>query len=185
MKMDYKQPDFYRFNEDSTKLIHFVKNHLNFNPDSVLDLGAGCGVLGIEFCQGKRHELTLVEAQEEFLPSLQDNLDIFKLKAEIIIASFSEVHFNKKFDLILSNPPYFYQGEGRISPNLNKQICRTWTKDDLSILLHLIQDTLSPSGEAWLSLRADEKTVKTIESLCSRFKIYPQNENLIYVCVWA
>lgn len=81
MLIDYSQPDFYRFNEDSTKLVAFIQNHLKKTPQSIIDLGAGCGVIGIEL-KKLYHEayLTLVEGQSEFLPYLKAILSYLKLR---------------------------------------------------------------------------------------------------------
>ncbi len=181
MKIDYTQPDFYRFNEDSTKLVHFIKNQINFNPNSILDLGAGCGVIGLELAQlFSPEELVLVEGQKAFLPYLIQNKEQFYSQSSVVHSIFSEFSSPLKFDLIVSNPPYFMKGDGRESPLPEKQMCRTWEMDSLEILLNKILSLLAPNGEAWLSLRNDKKIIDILNQFIG-IKIFSQTESLIYV----
>ena len=49
--LDYKQPEFYHFSRDSIELAHYAAKYFyNKKNLSVLDLGCGSGVVGIEFC---------------------------------------------------------------------------------------------------------------------------------------
>ena len=184
MLIDYSQPDFYRFNEDSTKLVAFIQNQLKNPPHTILDLGAGCGVIGIELKKlYPSSHLTLVEGQSEFLPYLKTNTELFQTKASIVHSLFSELKLDSKFDLIVSNPPYFFKGEGRVSPDLHKQMSRTWEKDSLEILLQTGLRHLNKDGEIWLSLRSNPKVLELLKNY--RSQIYPQTSDLIYTCVLA
>jgi tRNA1Val (adenine37-N6)-methyltransferase len=184
MKTDYKQPDFYHFNEDSTKLVHFIQSQWRRIPRSVLDLGAGCGVIGIELVKlYPGINLTLVEGQSEFIFYLQENLELFGIKAEIHCSLFSSLSLNQKFDLIVSNPPYFLKGEGRVSPDARKQMCRTWERDDLQVLIEKALGHLDKNGEIWLSLRTGVKVLEVLKAY--KAEIYPQSAELIYARVLA
>ncbi len=187
MKMDYSQPAFYHFNQDSTQLIHFVISSFKGrpSPQTVLDLGAGCGVLGIEYAlQAGEVELTLVEGQMAFLEHLEANLKEFNIKGEVIHSLFSNLNLTKKYDLILSNPPYFYKGAGEVSSSNEKQMCRTWEHDNLSMLITLIRSLLNKNGESWLSLRSDKMTLSILKSHGIN-EIHQISSNLIYIRVLA
>ena len=46
---DYAQPDYYRFSQDSLDLVKFALDNYSFRKqDQVIDICAGCGVVGME-----------------------------------------------------------------------------------------------------------------------------------------
>lgn len=156
---DYSQPDFYRFNEDSLKLVSFIKTKVS-QAQSILDLGAGSGIIGIELAGIYRPtKLTLLELQDEYLPHLKINAGrvTSTTTTEIKIASFGEWKTSEKFDLIACNPPYFLQGHGEASRDLRKYKARTFMVDNWSVLLNLIARSLTSDGKAYLVYRNDHR----------------------------
>jgi len=137
--IDYSQPSFYHFNEDSLLLIDYVLHEVGESFDQVLDVGAGCGICGLELSQKARvNELTFLEVQDEFLPYLKKNISTFvdnKTKMNIHLSKVSAFTSQHPFDLIISNPPYFSKSSGRVSPDPQKQICRTWEIDSLETFI--------------------------------------------------
>ena len=115
---DYLQPGFYRFNEDSLKLVNWLAAR---NPvcTHLLDLGAGSGVIGIELCNRLNiHCLTLVEAQEDFIPAIEANIQQqLKVPAQVefVHQSFGEWKPREQYDLIVCNPPYYLKDHGELS----------------------------------------------------------------------
>src|SRR5258708_4421753 len=115
---DYSQPEFYKFNEDSIKLVRRVTEKVKA-AEHILDLGAGSGIIGIELANYFHPEsLTLVEVQKDYLPHLELNLK-FQLKSKtdffVELSSFGHWSPQKKYDLIVCNPPYFLPGHGEVS----------------------------------------------------------------------
>jgi tRNA1(Val) A37 N6-methylase TrmN6 len=154
MQTNYYQPDFYRFSDDSIKLVNFVfQRKKNTKILRLLDLCAGCGVVGIEFNLRKidLQEIHFCEIQDEFIPFLQNNLSALIPNTTSIIhnKSYEQLNISDKFDLILSNPPYFYPGKGLLSPNQAKNRCRFFMDSSLRELVQCIQRNLSPTGEAY------------------------------------
>lgn len=160
--IDYKQPTFYHFSEDSIQLANYIARNFKKNGyRSIVDLGAGCGILGIESALklGDINKITFVELQPEYLPFLKENTSFLpnKISLDIKITKFSKYQIEDKFDLVLANPPYFNKGHGRVSSDINKQKCRTFEIDDLSVLLKLMIDLRSDRGLACLVIRNDLK----------------------------
>jgi tRNA1Val (adenine37-N6)-methyltransferase len=158
--INYKQPAFYHFSQDSIELANYIaNNYQEGNYQSLIDLGAGSGVLGLETALklGGINKISFVELQAEYLPFLQENKFLVPASVfiDIKITKFSEYVIEETFDLVLANPPYFCQGHGRVSKNLNKQKCRTFEVDDLSILLKLMTELRSDKGVACLVIRND------------------------------
>jgi tRNA1Val (adenine37-N6)-methyltransferase len=57
------------------------------------------------------------------------------------------------YDLILSNPPYFFTWQGKLSPSEFKNRCRFFIDSDLKNLLLGIASGLKPTGSSYLLLR--------------------------------
>jgi len=155
---DYSQPEFYRFNEDSLKLVQRIKK-CGVSAVSVLDLGAGCGVIGIETANhlGCEH-LTLLELQDDFYPHLEINLKHqlkTSLRSEIIKSSFGEWNPYRKYDLIVCNPPYYLPGRGQGNKDPRRELARSFVKDNWSTLMRLIESTLAPEGRGYLVIKND------------------------------
>ena len=164
---DYLQPHFYRFSEDSIQLAQFALENLRQSPPrNILDIGAGCGVVGIELIrQGElRSSLTALEYQEGFFESLNHNLDVFleDTDYQVIHSQIGKFNPNIKFDCIVCNPPYFAANTGRVSPDGEKQICRTLEIESIETFLKKIVELKSPKGKAFLTFPNQDAKRKDI-----------------------
>lgn len=165
--MDYVQPDFYRFNEDSLKLVEVVASNFN-GTTRVLDIGAGCGVIGIELAQRVRiDDLHLLELQNEFKPYLEENISRFipEQKHSIVISPLSQYPSTFKYDLIVCNPPYYLPGKGEPNKNVNRGICRSFQVDSWNDLLNLFERSLTSTGSAWVVIKNDKLLLQVIDGL--------------------
>lgn len=163
---DYLQPDFYRFNEDSIKLVKFVASQVSC-AKSILDLGAGSGIIGIELANILRpKELTLLEVQPEWNDYLQHNVKHF-LNADtypsIVESSFGNWNPDKQYDLIVCNPPYYLPGHGQPNADKRKAIARSFRIDGWKELLDLIARALTPEGRAFLVVKNEKQILKQIQ----------------------
>lgn len=163
----FSQPKFYHFTEDSIKLASFAATSIqrkiceNQDPLNCLDIGAGCGVIGLEFflkiAEDKLiNKMTFLEVEEEFRTHLKKNIveaqKEKKSKTDFNICFSSMGEFKKqheKFDIILSNPPYYFKGSGKTGKDEKRQKCRFFEVDDLDIFCKLIAMKLAPSGSAF------------------------------------
>jgi tRNA1Val (adenine37-N6)-methyltransferase len=144
----YKQPKFYRFNEDSVMLSKFAARFIK-SGIRVLDLCAGSGVIGIEMSRNSssNFEMDFLELQTEFIPSLKENIKNFEIvDARIFNCSLSDFQPDNDYDLVVCNPPYFVRGSGRPSPDCNRQIARTFEVDSIRELFIKVRQCLSESG---------------------------------------
>lgn len=97
----------------------------------VLDVGAGCGILGLLLKRDfKSINLSLLEIQERNLEILRLNSLQNDLPAEILHADFAEFKSKKRFDFIVSNPPFYRE---RIS--LSKEPHMALSKSAVSLSL--------------------------------------------------
>ncbi|MES2529108.1 MAG: methyltransferase [Bdellovibrionota bacterium] len=148
---DYSQPVFYRFNEDSLLLVKEIANS-DERPEKILDVGAGSGIIGIELAlKMKIPEVHFLELQLDWKPFLETNIQelIPGTKTKIFWNSVSEWKTTQKYDLIVSNPPYYLPQNGKISPDPVRAHCRSFLKDDWEILLKKSLKALTKEGTAW------------------------------------
>lgn len=164
---DYLQPDFYRFNEDSLKLVKWVKTQEK-EISRIADLGAGSGVIGIELARTFRPQgLLLLELQDCFAPFLRENCSLFlpeETRPEILISSFGAWMPKSDFDVIVCNPPYYLPGRGEASQNKERQLCRSFEQDGWEELISAIRRGLSPAGTAYLVMKSDKHVLAIVKS---------------------
>lgn len=109
----------YRFSADSLLAAHFCRPGAE---DSILDLGCGCGVIGLVLAF--RHSgvrVTGLEVQPELARLAEANIRENGLQGRISIIHGSLREMGdlvppESFDLVVSNPPYRRPGSGRMSP---------------------------------------------------------------------
>lgn len=175
---DYKQPDFYRFNSDSLILVQWIIDRGLFGK-SILDLGAGCGVIGIELAiHLKPIQLTSLELQNDFLPYLKMNSELLVpgLNHRIFSCSFAEWKPDTKYDLIVSNPPYYLPDSGQPSSDVRRGIARTFSIDGWPSLLECIERSLSLEGKAFIVLKNEKKTLELIRRVLLKSELQLKEE---------
>ena len=98
----------YCYNSDTMFLYDFITK-FNIKGD-VLDVGGGCGVLGLLIKRDfKKINVTIIEKQKVMSDLIIKNAIENSLEVDVINRDFLEFEFNKKFDFVISNPP-FYKG---------------------------------------------------------------------------
>lgn len=170
----YSQPDDYHFSHDSVFLAREVferhGNALTSHGTQILDLCAGCGIVGMDFAYHMLKEKTFageidfLEIQEIYYSHFFENKSALEkkfsgktIKLNWIQQNYAEINRSKKYDLIISNPPYFVVGQGRLSPNEFKNRCRFFIDSDWSTMVRFIKGSLKPQGIAYFLVREDLK----------------------------
>jgi tRNA1Val (adenine37-N6)-methyltransferase len=171
---DYRQPDFYRFNEDSLTLVSWLESRAPLSAH-LLDLGAGSGVIGIELCNRlKCPNLTLLEAQDDFLPFLKANVEEqlkVSTNVKIIHQTFGGWKTDDQFDLIVCNPPYYLKGHGQPATDKRKNMARSFIEDDWTVLLKLVHKVMASRGKAYLVIKNDIKILSEAQKANSNLKL--------------
>lgn len=105
----YQPHDGYCYNSDSIFLYDFISS---FKPrGTVLDVGAGCGVVGLLVARdNEKVELEAVEKQEIFTQLAAINARVNKIEYTLHKSDFLDMNESKKFDYIISNPPFYPEG---------------------------------------------------------------------------
>ncbi len=111
----YQDVNGYLFNSDSHFLYDFITK---FNPKGeLLDIGCGCGILGLLTARDFPVTLTSIDKQEHNTFLTNKNAEVNNLNIHVVKDDFLTHDFNKKFDFIISNPPYYHDGVSKSENN--------------------------------------------------------------------
>lgn len=208
---EYSQPEEYRFSLDSVEMAWEVAEHLKERmlEDSkekkqspsdylknqirrwkVMDLCAGCGVIGFElnFHLPQIQHIDFVEVQEIYKTHFEANRTKVKTEGEFQFLNLNyedllqKPEFSQKYQLVLCNPPYFKIEQGKLSPSEFKNRCRFFIDSTFEKLIDSIEYSLAPDGEAYLLLRTlEEHGFDLLTELRARIKGRLKCENLTMV----
>lgn len=104
----YQPESGYCYNSDSLFLYNFISS---FKPKGrVLDVGAGCGIVGLLVARDNNIELEAVEKQDSFVEYATHNARVNNIDYKLYKEDFLELHVDSKYDYIISNPPFYHDG---------------------------------------------------------------------------
>jgi len=118
----YQPESGYCYNSDSIFLYDFINL---FQPKGdVLDVGAGCGVVGLLVARDNpKVKMEAVEPQTAFIHYARTNARVNKIDYTLNAGNFLDLPEQKKYDYIISNPPFYPLGAQK-SENEMLQIAR-------------------------------------------------------------
>lgn len=183
---NYSQPEEYRLSHDSVFLSRQVFEKLrgvDLSQATALDICAGAGVVGMDFLFHRRAEnqtvpisFDFLEIQDIYIPHFNENckrLGQIDTSLNFELRNYDDLQapeFHQKYDLTLSNPPYFLQANGKLSPSEFKNRCKFFIDSDLRNLIFGIVNCLKKSGTAYILLRdlSDHKidVIREAEQFC-------------------
>lgn len=143
------------------------------NPASALDIGTGTGLLSLMLAQ-KYPNLFIdaVEIDQNALIDAEKNIleSPFKERISLIHSAIQAYNTDKKYDLIVSNPP-FYVNQLK-SPKLSTNYARHSEAINNNELMNAINKLLKPTGSLWLMLPPTQ--MQSIEKEASKYSLYSQ-----------
>lgn len=160
----YQLQNGYCYNSDSLFLYAFITRFLNSGV-SLLDIGAGCGILGLLCARDFSVNLSLIDIDESNAKLCKKNADFNHLRAEIFCENIMDLPSDspinprnpkaKKFDFIISNPPFY----DRFSPPpRNNHIFLAKKSENLPFdkLSHFAKTALKKSGKFIFCYKSSE-----------------------------
>ena len=165
----FQLKDGYRYNSDSLFLWDFARKNCSFKASqSLLDVGCGCGILGLLLARDFNCALSCIDIQPQNCELAQMNAQANGIKASIICADFfkdwesGNSAGNSKensagnsagnfripsitFERIICNPPFYdFGGENK---NAHKNTSRNASSFDISAFASKCSKLLAPKGE--------------------------------------
>ncbi len=116
------------------------------SPLSILDIGAGTGLLMLMLAQKCDGVIDGIEIDEPSFQQAKENIEAspWKERLKLFHADVKQYSFSKKYDLILSNPP-FYEGDLKaVTANRNVAMHDAGLK--LDELIKIVKVTLADDG---------------------------------------
>ena len=167
----YQPVNGYCYNSDTHFLYNFIvenfKKYKNIKGE-LLDIGSGSGILGLlvskEF---NKLSLNQCEIQKMFQFFSQKNSETNKISSRLYEGSFESMEFDKKFDICISNPP-FYHSDVIKSENENLKIARYNDSLPLEIFIKKTASILKSEGKFFFCY--DVKQINEILLLLSKYK---------------
>jgi tRNA1(Val) A37 N6-methylase TrmN6 len=123
----YQPINGYCYNSDTHFLFNFICENFKIYKNikgEILDIGSGSGILGLLVCnEFNKLNLNQCEIQKMFQFFSTKNAQTNKINTNLYVGSFKSVEFDKRFDICVSNPP-FYHSDVIKSENESLKIAR-------------------------------------------------------------
>lgn len=140
----YQLENGYCYNSDSLFLyafaIKFLKNNI-----SLLDIGAGSGILGLLCARDFKINLTLNDINPICIKLCAKNATINNIQCKIIEGDITTSNL-EKFDIIISNPP-FYRKDSISSSNNHLFLAKKSENLPFDSLAMFVKNSLKPKGK--------------------------------------
>lgn len=128
----------FKITSDSIDLVNFILQDNIYNED-ILEIGAGNGYISTKLYRYSKN-ITAVEIQKEIAFEFMSNIN--KNKLEINCINQDILTYNKKHNIIVSNPPYYPLNSGKYPENILKKISKFEFKLNLDQLLEKLYTLL-------------------------------------------
>jgi tRNA1Val (adenine37-N6)-methyltransferase len=138
----------YRFATDAPLLAAFAA----IRPgDEVCELGTGNGVVAVLLGFKPFRRLTAVEIQPRLADLARRNAAENGLsgRVEVVEADLRTWRPDRRFDVVVSNPPYHRKRSGFPCPDPEKAIAKHEVTCDINEIMRAVSDLLKPGGRAY------------------------------------
>jgi tRNA1Val (adenine37-N6)-methyltransferase len=141
-------------------------------PNRILDIGAGTGVLSLMMAQ--KCPKATIDAVEVDLNALKDCRSNFSAsdwsnRLNVIAADFLQFSSNARYDLIISNPPFF---ENSLKNDLeSKTLARHTDSLPIESLVQKVSTLISDQGYFWVILPLN--TASRMIDCAQNYTLYP------------
>lgn len=168
----YQPKDGYCYNSDTHFLYNFICNNLaKFKnvKGELLDIGSGSGILGLLVSREyEKLSLNQSEIQKVFQFFSQKNAQSNNIESNMYKGSFLEMQFDKRFDICVSNPPFYHTNVIK-SENENIKIARYNDSMPLDSFIEKVSLILKDSGQFFFCY--DVKQINEILITLNKYKL--------------
>lgn len=146
------------------------------SPKRILDAGAGCGVLGLMMAQRFQNaQLTCIELDEKAANECYKNVESSPFRERIkVIQGDLLVTLASEYDLIISNPPYYFTDN---SSSKGNSLQKHSTAEDFSAWVGACYSLLSTHGIYWMIYPSNQE--HAIAELTNAHKFYETRRHVL------
>ena len=167
----YQPTSGYCYNSDSIFLYHFIKS---FKPKGkILDVGCGVGILSLLVSRDFDVDMSIIDKQEKMISYAKLNFGINSLTANIHLGDFASFDSGEKFDMIISNPPFYGDGSTQ-SRDEHLSIARYASHLPLEKFIKNVKLLLKPRGRFIFCYDA-----KQIDAILYELKLHKINPEVL------
>ncbi len=147
------------------------------HAETILDIGAGTGLLGMMIAQKHTTKINAIEIEPTCFEQLKENIENCKWSNNfnLHLGDIREYEPSNQFDLIISNPP-FYENQ-LSSENKGVNLARHSNALRLVEIFEAVERLISPNGIFFILLPSYRES-ECVET-AAKFKLYP--DNIAYV----
>ena len=146
------------------------------SPKRILDDGAGCGVLGLMMAQRfPNAEITCIELDEKAAEECTKNVKSSPFHERIkVIQGDLLVSLASDYDLIISNPPYYFTGNSSSQGNSLQKHSST---EDFSAWIFACYSLLATHGTYWMIYPSNQE--HAISEITKAHKFYETTRHVL------
>lgn len=177
----YQPMDGYCYNSDTHFLYNFVvENLIKFKniKGELLDIGSGSGILGLLVAREyDKLNLNQCELQNEFQFFSTKNAQTNKINSNLYKGSYLNMEFEKKFDICVSNPPFYHSNVIK-SENKNIKVARYNDSMPLEDFISKTASILKENGKFFFCY--DVKQINEILLFLSKYKLNVESIQFVH-----
>jgi len=150
-KTIFQTKEGHSITSDSAFLVETVTNQISEQNINVLELGSGNGIISIMLSHYHPNwNIMGIEIQKHLVILSKDNAKLSETTPSFMEADIRKFTSSQKYDIIISNPPYFPNKKGRISPIEERAISRHEITCNMLDILECVKRNLNKKGSAFI-----------------------------------
>jgi len=171
----YQPTTGYCYNSDSIFLYDFISD---FKPKGkLLDVGCGVGIISLLLSRDFHLNTSIIDKQESMLSYAKHNYYLNNLEVQSYLGDFLEVNLSKRYDYIISNPP-FYDERVKQSENIHLNIARYAQHLPIDAFIKRVKSLLKPRG--YFIFCYDAKQIDVLLFTLKTYKIMPEKIGFVH-----
>lgn len=136
---------------DTAFIVETVLRYCKQERSSVLELGSGNGIISIMLSYYRpTWQITGIDIQPHLVKLAKENSRLAEVDTSFLCSDLKSFSAKEKFNLIISNPPYYAIADGKISPKRERAISRHEIMCTMHDVLMAVKRNLTPEGKAYL-----------------------------------
>ncbi|NQT65502.1 MAG: methyltransferase [FCB group bacterium] len=150
-KTIYQTNNGHSITTDSASLVETISDQVSQQDINLLELGSGNGIISIMLSHYyPKWAILGIEIQKHLVKISQDNAKLSQTFPSFKEADLRDFFSSLKYDLIVSNPPYYPKEKGRISPIEERAISRHEVTCNMMDILECVKRNLKKDGMAFI-----------------------------------